>query len=43
MRESFEGIVIFLLDYIFNHLANAFIQSDLELLYMSEVAHLWSD
>jgi len=27
----------------FIHLADAFIQSDLQLLYMSEVARLWSN
>jgi len=28
--------------FTFIHLADAFIQSDLQLLYMSEVARLWS-
>jgi len=28
--------------FTFIHLADAFIQSDLQLLYMSEVAHLWT-
>jgi len=29
--------------FIFIHLAEAFIQSNLQLLYMSEVARLWSN
>jgi len=29
--------------FTFIHLAYAFIQSDLQLLYLSEVAHLWSN
>jgi len=29
--------------FTFIHLADAFIQSDLQLLYMSEVARLWSN
>ena len=31
------------LHYISCHLADAFLQSDLQLLYMSEVAQLWSN
>jgi len=33
----------FFLFTFFIHLADAFIQSDLQLLYMSEVACLWSN
>jgi len=29
--------------FTFIHLGDAFIQSDLQLLYMSEVTHLWSN
>jgi len=29
--------------FSFIHLADVFIQSDLQLLYMSEVAHFWSN
>jgi len=32
-----------IITFTFIHLADAFIQSDLQLLYMSEVAHLWSN
>jgi len=32
-----------LFTFTFIHLADAFIQSDLQLLYMSEVARLWSN
>ncbi len=36
-----EGIKLHYITFI--HLADAFIQSDLQLLYMSEVARLWSN
>jgi len=34
---------LFIFTFTFIHLADAFIQSDLQLLYMSEVARLWSN
>ena len=34
---------IYIYIFTFIHLADAFIQSDLQLLYMSEVARLWSN
>jgi len=36
-------IILLHLHLTFIHLAGAFIQSDLQLLYMSEVARLWSN
>jgi len=38
-----QYLIFFFSFYIFIHLADAFIQSDLQLLYMSEVARLWSN
>jgi len=35
--------IFLVITFIFIHLADTFIQSDLQLLYMSEVARLWSN
>jgi len=37
------ALVVFCLSHLRLHLADSFIQSDLQLLYMSEVARLWSN
>jgi len=38
MNSKFQSIT-----FTFIHFSDAFIQSDLQLLYMSEVARLWSN
>jgi len=43
-KQNFPlGKIKLRMTFTFIHLADAFIQSDLQLLYMSEVARLWSN